>query len=569
MSLSIKSKISAGIGILFALLLAVSILAIVFINLLSAKTEKLLTANYNTIRYCSEMSDALDEIASSQAAVAKFETNLIAQEHNITESGEAEATAQLRNYFEQIKGGDRDPKLFHKINQSVYTIYSLNQQALERKNANALKTASNAKLWLTLLTTILVLISFSLVVNFPGYIANPVKLLTEGIKEVSQKNYEKRIYIDSKDEFGEMATAFNLMAKKLYEYEHSNISRLMFEKKRVDTIINQMEDAVTGVDADNKILFINHKAEGLFNLKEAEITGKYAPDIALRNDLLRTVLQKDAKLQPLKIIIDKKESYFSVDYRTVYNEGISIGEVVTLKDITSFKELDISKTNLLATISHELKTPISSIKMSTKLINDSRVGNLNTEQKDLIKNINEDADRLLRITGELLNMTQLESGNIQLKLQKVAPRDIVTNSVHAVQLQSEQKNLQLKIECPDNLPEVLADADKTSWVLINLLTNAIKYSSDQNEVLIKVIPQINMVEFSVEDSGRGIEEKYLSRIFDRYFKVPGGIEKSSTGLGLAISKEFIEAQGGKIWVDSEIGKGSVFSFSLPTEKVGR
>ena len=554
---------------MFALLLAVSILAIVFINLLSAKTEKLLTANYNTIRYCSEMSDALDEIASSQAAVAKFETNLIAQEHNITESGEAEATAQLRNYFEQIKGGDRDPKLFHKINQSVYTIYSLNQQALERKNANALKTASNAKLWLTLLTTILVLISFSLVVNFPGYIANPVKLLTEGIKEVSQKNYEKRIYIDSKDEFGEMATAFNLMAKKLYEYEHSNISRLMFEKKRVDTIINQMEDAVTGVDADNKILFINHKAEGLFNLKEAEITGKYAPDIALRNDLLRTVLQKDAKLQPLKIIIDKKESYFSVDYRTVYNEGISIGEVVTLKDITSFKELDISKTNLLATISHELKTPISSIKMSTKLINDSRVGNLNTEQKDLIKNINEDADRLLRITGELLNMTQLESGNIQLKLQKVAPRDIVTNSVHAVQLQSEQKNLQLKIECPDNLPEVLADADKTSWVLINLLTNAIKYSSDQNEVLIKVIPQINMVEFSVEDSGRGIEEKYLSRIFDRYFKVPGGIEKSSTGLGLAISKEFIEAQGGKIWVDSEIGKGSVFSFSLPTEKVGR
>ena len=569
MSLSIKSKIATGIGILFALLLTMSIMSIVFINLLSTKTENLLTANYNTIQYCSEMSDAIDEIDANPAALGRFEKNLTAQEANITEAGENAATQELRSYFEQVKNGSRDSTLLHKINKEIYTIYRLNQQALEQKNANALLTAGNARLWLTLLTTILILISFTLVVNFPGYIANPIRLLTEGIKEIAQKNYEKRIYIDNKDEFGEMASAFNLMAQKLYEYEHSNISKIMFEKKRVDTIINQMEDAVAGVDAENKILFINHKAEELFNLKEAEIVGKYAPDIALRNDLLRTVLQKDVKRQPLKIIVDKKESYFSVDYRMVYNEGISIGEVLTLKDITSFKELDISKTNLLATISHELKTPISSIKMSATLMDDNRIGNLNTEQKDLIKNIDEDANRLLRITGELLNMTQLESGNIQLKLQKVAPNVIVTDSVNAIQLQSEQKNLQIKIECLDDLPQVLADADKTSWVLINLLTNAIKYSSDHGKVLIKVVAQANMVEFSVRDFGRGIEGKYLSSIFDRYFKVPGGIEKSSTGLGLAISKEFIEAQAGKIWVDSEPGKGSIFSFSLPTEKVGR
>jgi PAS domain S-box-containing protein len=564
MALSIKSKIAAGIGILFALLLTVSIVAIVFINLLSSKTEQLLTANYNTIRYCSEMSEALDEVHNSPTSLAKFETNLKAQENNITEPGEAEATRNLRNYFEQLKNGGKDTEISHKINKEIYVIYLLNQKALENKNVNALKTAANAKLWLTILTTILVLISFSLVVNFPGYIASPIRLLTEGIKEIAQKNYEKRIYINNNDEFGEMASAFNLMANKLYEYEHSNLSKIMFEKKRVETIINQMEDAVIGLDANNKILFINHKAEGLFNLKETEIIGEYAPDVALHNDLLRTVLQKNDKQKPLKIIMEGKENYFSVHYRPVFNEGESIGEVLSLRDITSFKELDISKTNLLATISHELKTPISSIKMSARLIKDSRVGNLNTEQAELINNIDEDAERLLRITGELLNMTQLESGNIQLKLQKVAPKEIVTDAVQAIQVQAEQKKLKLNVECPDNLPMVLADADKTSWVLINFLTNAIKYSSEQNKIEIKVSGNNNRVKFSVEDFGRGIEEKYQSRIFDRYFKVPGGIEKSSTGLGLAISKEFIDAQGGEIEVASEFGKGAIFSFMLPT-----
>ena len=563
MVLSIKSKIAAGIGLLFSLLLTVSIVAIAFINHLSSKTENLLTANYNTIRYCSEMSEAIDDIDSDPKALVRFETNLKAQENNITEPGEAEATEKLRYYFEQIKAGARDVALFHKINKDIYDIYVLNERALEHKNQNALKTASDARLWLTLLTTLLVLVGFVLVVNFPGYIANPIKLLTEGITEIARKNYEKRIYIDNKDEFGEMAGAFNSMAKKLYEYEHSNISKLMFEKKRVETIINQMEDAVIGLDANNKILFINHRAEALFNLKESEITGKYAPDVALHNDLLRTILQKEIKLQPLKIIVDGKENYFSTNYRAVFNEGQSIGEVLSLRDITSFKELDISKTNLLATISHELKTPISSIKISTKLINDDRVGQLNAEQKELIRNIDDDAGRLLRLTGELLNMTQIESGNIQLKLQKVSPREIVANSVDVVQVQAEQKRIKFDVDCPDTLPPVLADEDKTSWVLINFLTNAVKYSPEAAKIIISVSVKNKNVLFSVQDFGIGIEEKYVSRVFDRYFKVPGSPEKSSTGLGLAISKEFIESQKGSIWVESEFGKGSTFNFTLP------
>jgi len=406
MAKSIKSKIALGIGLLFALLFAVSIVAIVFINLLSSKTEKLLAANYNTIRYCSEMSYAINDINTSPATLGRFEANLKLQENNITEAGEKEVTQQLRYYFERIKKGDHDPSILHEINQKIYDIYIINQGALERKNINALSTATTAKMWLTILATIFVLFSFSLAVNFPGYIANPVRMLTEGIKEIAQRNYEKRIYIDNKDEFGEMADAFNLMATKLYEYEHSNVSKIMFEKKRVETIINQMEDAVIGLDAKNKVLFINHKAEELFSLKAADIIGKYAPDIALYNDLFRTVLQKDGKKQSLKIIVDGKESYFSVDYRTVYSGKESIGEVLTLSDITSFKELDITKTNLLATVSHGLKTSISSIKTGIKTLKDEKTGTLNDEQKTLITSMDENADGLTQIASELMNMTQ-------------------------------------------------------------------------------------------------------------------------------------------------------------------
>ncbi len=565
MPLTIKSKITTGISVFFVLLLTVSAIAIYFINILSSKTENLLTANYNTIRYCSEMSNALNNINTGDNAITLFEKNLTAQEHNITEPGEAEATTRLRQYFDYLKAGDRSDTLFHKVYKQIYAIYRLNQLALEHKNTSALNTASDAKVWLTALATLIILISFTITLNFPGYIANPIRMLTEGIKEIAQKNYDKRIYLDSDDEFGEMAQAFNVMAQKLYEYEHSNLSKLMFEKKRVETIINQMEDAVIGVDANNKVLFINHMAEGLFNLKEAAVVNKYAPDVALHNDLFRTILQKNVK-QPLKIITGKKEHYFFVDNRTVFSENKNIGEVYTLRDITSFKELDISKTNLLATISHELKTPISSIKMSSRLMSDERIGSLNAEQKELAHNIDEDAERLLRLTGELLNMTQVETGNIQLKLQRVSPIDIVNNSVQAVQVQAEQKNIMLEIHCAATLPHVLADADKTSWVLINLLTNAIKYSAEGTKTIVNITSQQHLVQFSVQDNGIGIEEKYLSKIFDRYFKVPGATQASSTGLGLAISKEFIEAQGGNISVKSIPGKGSIFVFSLPLYK---
>ncbi|HXP48784.1 MAG TPA: HAMP domain-containing sensor histidine kinase, partial [Bacteroidia bacterium] len=226
------------------------------------------------------------------------------------------------------------------------------------------------------------------------------------------------------------------------------------------------------------------------------------------------------------------------------------------------KELDLAKTNFIATVSHALKTPISSIKMSLKLLADNRVGDTNTEQKQLIDHIKEDSERLLNITSELLNMTQVETGNIQLNFRQTNPKEIIDYSVDTVRMQAEQKHVTLEVICPENLHKVSVDTEKTVWVLVNLLSNALRYSPENNKIIIKVSENGSLIEFSVKDFGIGIEDKYKERLFQRYFQVPGSA-RSGTGLGLAISKEFIEAQNGKIGVESTVGQGSRFYFTLP------
>ena len=276
---------------------------------------------------------------------------------------------------------------------------------------------------------------------------------------------------------------------------------------------------------------------------------------------MRNLLQGENKKE-LKIFADNKESYFNKDVLNVIDNEIVIGKVIVLRNITPFHELNEAKTNFIATVSHELKTPISSIKMSAKLLTDSRVGHLNTEQQDLIRSITDDSDRLLKITGELLNMSQVETGNLQLKLQQANPAEIIEQAIQAIQFQAQQKNMVISKNMQQTLPFILADTEKTSWVLINFLTNAIKYSGESSTIEVAAYPNDQAVVFSVTDHGKGIDEKYLPKIFDRYFKVPGTQERTGTGLGLSISKEFIEAQNGHIWATSNIGEGSRFNFSF-------
>lgn len=267
----------------------------------------------------------------------------------------------------------------------------------------------------------------------------------------------------------------------------------------------------------------------------------------------------------MKIYADGKESYFEkevVDINIVptgEEDSEFIGQAILLRNITPFKEQDLAKTNFMGTVSHEFKTPISSIQMGLQLLENQLVGNLNEDQKELVRGIKEDTVRLLKITGELLNITQVESGSIQINLQPSEVNPIIDYAVSANKSAADHKNIH--IETDNAISVIAADSEKTAWVLTNLISNAIRYSYENSTIYIKTEEENNQIKFSVTDTGQGVQPQYLTKIFERYFRIPG-TKKEGTGLGLSISKEFIEAQGGKIWVGSEYGAGSTFYFTL-------
>lgn len=572
--MKIKPKLRLSLGLLFLLILLQSLVASRYVYKLKDDTANILVDNYNTLEFARNMMLALDEI-DKPSAKASFEQNLQRQFGNITEPGEGQATGRVRTHFNLLSTSARPDTLPALLRKDILGLIRINMEAIRAKNDVANGTAGSAILWIVLAATACTIISLTLFVNLPGNIANPITELSESIRQIAAKNYSRRVRFDRRDEFGQLGQSFNAMAEKLEEYDDSNLARLLIEKKRTEALINNMHEPVIGLDQKGIVLFANQEAIKIIGLSMSEMIGRTVQELSGRNDLIRTLTRqtetgsegvaKEGNL--LKIYADEKESYFEkemIDISIVptgEKERVCIGKVILLKNITPFKELDSAKTNFIATVSHELKTPISSIKMSLQLLQSPSIGAINGEQAQLIESIREDSERLLKITGELLNMSQVETGNIQLNIQTAQPEAIWHYALDAVRFQAEQKKIALAAHIEPGLPAVRADLEKTAWVLINFLTNAIRYSGEDSEIAISLASSERQVSFSVTDYGQGIDEKYREKIFNRYFQVPGS-QKSGTGLGLAISKEFIEAQGGEIGVESELGAGSTFFFRL-------
>ncbi len=571
--MKIKVKLYLGLGLLFAMILLMTIFSGLYINKLRNETRNILVANYNTLDYSRKMEIALNNNIRLSENIQLFRSNLLLQQKNITEPGEKELTDRLAVNFQKLQQQPSDSTVQHMVRKDITDIMLLNMLAIERKSKLAENTTETAIFWITVLGTICFIIAVTLLFNLPGNIANPVKALTESIKEIANRNYNERIHFEKQNEFGELAASFNTMAEKLEEYQASSIEKLLVEKKRIDTLINNLNDPVIGLDENRKILFMNTVALQITGLKLEDTIGKPVQDIAVKNDLLRTLVQelfnneKESKTTTIKIFANRKESYFEKDIipisiiPTGEKDEKRMGDVILLQDVTPYKELDFAKTNFIATVSHELKTPIASIKMSLQLLENKQLGSLNSEQEQLLQSIKEDAGRLLKITGELLNMAQVETGSIQMAILPSSVKEIVDYAVNANRTAAENKQIKLETRIPGTIPPVLADKDKTAWVLTNLISNAIRYSYDGAAVKIHVSLEGNNVKFSVADSGQGIAPEYIHKVFDRYFRIPGS-KKEGTGLGLSISKEFIEAQDGKIAVKSEFGKGSTFEITL-------
>jgi len=576
--MKIKAKLTFGVGLLFILIVALAVISGWYVNQLKRDTNNILVANYNTLLYSRNMILALEDINKDAAAIDTFQNNLTLQMGNVTEIGEIERTNLIVKHFNSLKNKPDDAQLSSSIRKDITELMRLNMDAISRKSNIADETARRAILIISFTGALCFLIAVILLVNLPSNIANPIRELTESIKEIASQNYSKRVNFGGHNEFGDLARSFNTMAEKLEEYSDSKLEKILKGKKRIETLIDNMHDPVIGIDENKKVLFANDEALNISGLRKEDFIGKAVQDIAVTNDLIRDIIKdiflpeaKSNKAEQLKIYADGKESYFEkevIDINIVPTGETDIkfiGQVILLRNITPFKELDLAKTNFMGTVSHEFKTPISSIQMGVQLLENEKVGLLNGEQKDLINGIKDDTDRLLKITGELLNITQVESGSIQINLLPSEIKPIIEYAVNANKSAADNKNIQIAIEMDEDASTAVTDSEKSAWVLTNLISNAIRYSYENSKISIKTERENNQVRFSVSDTGQGIQSQYLKKIFERYFRIPG-TKKEGTGLGLSISKEFIEAQGGGIWVESEYGAGSTFYFTLNMDK---
>ncbi len=566
--MNVKTKLLLGVGALFLMIVALSAIGAIYINKSKRDTKNILVANYNSLIYSKNMIQALDDFDNPEA-VKEFEKNVDLEGKNLTEKGEKESWLALKNHFFEYKS-EPSPENAVALRNDIGEIMRQNMEAIQRKSDIAIATSENAYIWIIALGTFCFLVASSLLFNIPHSISNPISTLTKSIDEISKRNYSERINLPMDGEFGQLAGSFNIMAQKLEEYENSNLNREITNKKRVETLIENMHDPVIGLDDEGKIVFINQEALKVSGLVKTDVLGKTASNIAIDNDLIREILQreKSSSTDSMKIYADDKESYFDLDVvpisflETGKKNIINAGKVLILRNITRYKELEYAKTNFIATISHELKTPISAIKMGTQLLKNENFGDLNLQQQELVNSIEEDGQRLLDITGELLNMSQVESGNIKLNITDCSVKNLLnaayTNNIKLAQNKSIKITLENKVE--ENAT-VTADFDKTVWVLNNFITNAIKHSFNDIEIILGAEKLGEGTRFFVKDFGNGIDEKFQNQIFDRYFQVPGS-NQNGTGLGLSICKSFIEKMNGEIGVDSKGGEGSRFWFLL-------
>lgn len=607
---TIKSKISLGVIFLFSVIFLLSVVGILFINSLARNSKGTIKDNYASVDYTMYMVTSLDNINKLQIKRLDkksvydsidvknyleqktiFEKNLRLETKNISEIGEADLVNQLHtayrdylNIYEELKQStrlsDSDSFALYEsyltVKNKITDIYKLNISAIYDKTNKMQSRADDAIFYMLIVVISSIVVSLSFIYKFPSKIVEPIKELTEKIKSISERNYNQKLEIKTNDELEELAHAFNTMAERLKLYDAKQIDQLLFEQKRLEAVVQSFEDGILFIDENREVVLVNDTILQLTGFSEKDILHHYMPDIAATNDLVREIYksvliknsENNEEIKPLRIAQDGKEYFFNIESEDIITYAESekketfIGSIILLRNITKFQERDKAKTNLLATASHELKTPLSSINLSLKLLDDKRLGDLNEEQRDIVNSLRQQSNRLSRLINEFLDYSQIETGNIRLKFLPVKPDMVLDYGVTALMMQISEKNIDLHINVEEGLPEILVDLEKFVFVFINILNNAIRYSKSGDEIKIDVKKISNNVEFSITDSGPGISQEDKEKLFQRFTQV-GNKSKQGWGLGLAISKEFIQAQNGKIWVESEMGKGSKFAFSIP------
>lgn len=378
---------------------------------------------------------------------------------------------------------------------------------------------------------------------------------------------ELRLKAASFDE--EMAKAKTAVAKA--EREKKTI---LDEKERVDTVIRNLAEGVLVVDKSGKVLLMNPAAEKLLGVKQSEKVGKHVTEgikeeqmVAMTSGDLRDQEGAVSKKVELVSLNDQTKRILQASTAVIENEdGQTVGMVSVLSDVTRQKEMEELKTKFVSNVSHELRTPLVAIQKSLDLIIAKELGEVNPEQQKFLDIAHRNISRLSRLINDLLDISKIEAGGMSLKPRRFKLTELIEPIL--VNFENWAKNKQVVIEADYSSRdlEMEADPDRLTQVLTNLVGNAIKFTPDEGKITVEAkVKREDHIEIAVRDSGIGIAPEDQVKIFNKFVQVslsqPQGI--SSTGLGLTIAKEIVELHSGKIWVESEPGKGSRFVFELP------
>ncbi len=481
--------------------------------------------------------------------------------------------------FEGAKGYyyDRIRPISDQLRNQCFTLFEINQNdlynAMPETHSIANKTAFGAMMAAIIMLVLSIIATAWLIRSF----ITPAELLTERVKQIGAGNIDLKIDVLSDDEVGQLSREFNKMTERLRQYDQINIDTLLSEKRKSETIVDSITDGLIMIDASSTILHVNKRVADLFGFEEATAIGR--PVTAMVNDdrvltLLRSPLDEaaimdDRRLSFLQFDRDGLSSFFRPKVTVLQTpDGDLYGVLLLMQDITQFKELDRMKSDFIATVSHEFRTPVTSINMSVDILDQQLLGPLTPKQKELVSAAKEDCYRLTKLARELLQLSKLESGRVQVRDEPLAMHEVVEATLRPLRIQFQEKKVALESSVPSSLPQIVADEQQLSWVITNLVTNALKYTDAGGTVSVLGSAAPGEIRLEVRDTGVGIPREHIDRIFDKFVQVrnAAGSTPGSVGLGLAIAKEIVEMYGGRIWVESEVGQGSTFAFVLPTRR---
>jgi NtrC-family two-component system sensor histidine kinase KinB len=399
-------------------------------------------------------------------------------------------------------------------------------------------------------------------------ILQPIHAMTAVTKELGDGRLDQVVPVASQDELGQLADAFNKMATKLRAYRQVTSDQILQARQMTEITFSAFPDAIIALARDGRINFTNPAADRLFH----KLDLRSALPAAAQTEVERVLKGGEDHLptsfeKAMCVRVDDQETFLLPRIIGMRDEsGTLFGAAVILQDVTRFRLLDEVKTNLVSTVSHELKTPLTSVRMGLHLLLEERIGALNPKQIELLLAAREDSERLLRMINDLLDLAKLESGRSGLPRQPISPPDLVESAARELRDFVEARGSKLATKLSYELPNVAVDARQIGHVFSNFVSNAVKHARAGGEVTLAAKRHGGGVRFSVIDHGPGIPTRYQEQVFDRFFRVPGA-EVSGAGLGLAIAKEIVIAQGGTIGVHSKPGEGSEFYFDLPAAEI--